>query len=178
LEPAFDKVGLLAHPWELPSLLPDSQDLQRAQDTYLIIRDRSDVRTDLLRELGEIEVLGDAVRVVPDPYSLFLFPLRYYVPYVEDMRSPFLAQRYSSPSPYSTNFDSHLDFPRGPYKDEDDYVRYDIYSHPAVKPVAIIPGDEHAVYYPASYPIVSTLPIVPAPPPPAVAAAPIILSAV
>jgi hypothetical protein len=180
-------VALLAHPWELPSLLPDNQDLQRAQDPYLIIRDRADVPTDLLRALGELEVLDDEVRVAPDPYSLSLFPLRYYIPYVEDLRSPFLAQRYSIPSLYSINPDYHLDYPYNPYKglyhypfvrgneyDEDDYFRYDIYSHPAVKPVAIFPGDEYAIYYPASYPILGTVPIVHASPPPPVSAAPII----
>lgn len=186
-QPARDKVALLSHPWELSGLLPDNQDLQRAQNPYLVIKDRADVRTDLLRVLGELEVLDDAVRVAPDPYSLSLFPFHYHIPYVEDVPSPFQTQRSGISPLYGVNPDYHLDYPYIPYKglyyypfsqgieyDEDDYFRYDIYSHPAVKPVAIVPGDEYAIYYPASYPILSTVPFVPAPPPPSVAATPII----
>lgn len=179
-QPARDRVALLTHPWELPDLSPEYRDLQLAQEPHLIVRDRADVRTDLLRVLGELEVLDDAVRVAPDPYSLSLFPLRYYNSYVDDLHNPFLAQRYGNPSLYSVN-PYHIDYPHSRYKglyhypfvqgteyDEGEYFRYDIYSHPAVKPVAIVPGDEYAIYYPASYPILSTVPIVPAPPPPSV----------
>jgi hypothetical protein len=192
-QPARDKVALVAHPWDLsnlvsadgeiavPSLSPDSQaaelwDVQRAEEPYLIIGDRANIRSDLLRELGELEVLDGVVRVARDPYNLSLFPVRYYNPYVEDAPRPFLERRYINPFVYGMNA-YYFDYPYVPYKglyyypviQGDQYTEDDVYSHPAVKPVAIIPGDEYATYYPTTYPILSTLPIVPAPPPPSVA---------
>jgi hypothetical protein len=194
-QPASDKVALMAHFSELPTLLPENQDVKLshivrgADEPCLIIKQRADVRTDLLKELGELEVLDDGVRVVPDPYNLSLFPLyytpySYYNPYVEGLQNPFMAQSYRNPLLYNGGLDPYYDdYPYGPYKglyrhpsvprdeySEDDHFRYDIYSHPAVKPVAIVPGDEYAVYYPASYPILSTVPIFAAPPLPSVAA--------
>jgi hypothetical protein len=135
----------------------------------------------MLKGLGEVEAVDDGVRIVPDPYNLSLFPFRHYTPYahnnpsVEGLRNSFFAQRHRNPFLYD-------DDPYGPYKglyfqpllhqdgyNEEDSFRYDFYSHPAVKPVAIVPGDEYAMYYPASYPILSTVPVVAAPPAPSVA---------
>lgn len=187
-QPASDKVALVAHLSELPTLLPDDQG---AEETYLIIKQRTDVLTHMLEELGELEVLDDGVRMVPDPYECSRFPLRYYIPYsynspyLEVLQNPFLAQRHRNPFLYGGGLSAYYDnYPYGPYEglyrhpfvprdeyNEDDYF-YDIHSHPAVKPVAIVPGDEYAVYYPASYPILGTVPLAAAPPPSSVAAPP------
>jgi hypothetical protein len=156
-----------------------------AEDPYLVIKQRIDVRTDMLKELGELEVLDEGVRIVPDPYNLSLFPLRYYTPYsynnpyLEGPQNPLLAQRHRNPFVYDGDLNPYYDdYPDGLYRhpsvhrddyNEGDYF-YDIYSHPSVKPVAIVPGDEYAVYYPASYPILGTMPHVAAPPPSSVAA--------
>jgi hypothetical protein len=161
-----------------------------AEEPYLIIKQRTDVPTHMLKELGELEVLDDGVRMVPDPYKFSLFPLRYYIPYsynnpyLESLQNPFLAQRHRNPFLYGGGLSAYYDdYPYGPYEglyrhpfvrrdeyNDGDYF-YDIHSHPAVKPVAIVPGDEYAVYYPASYPILGTVPFVAAPPPSSVAAA-------
>jgi hypothetical protein len=125
--------------------------------------------THMLKELGEVEVLDDGVRMVPDPYNLSLLPLRYYIPY--SYNKPFLAESHRNPFLYGEGSSAYYDdYPYGPYEglfrhpsvrrdeyNEDDQF-YDIYSHPAVRPVAIVPGDEYAAYYPASYPILSTVP--------------------
>jgi hypothetical protein len=173
----------------VPILLSDSQatglsDLvRRSDDRYLIIRQRDYVHTDLLKQLGELEVLNDEVRVVRDLYDLSLFPVRYYNPYAVDGHIPFLANRYRA-SPFLYNIGQNPYYPDNPYvphaslyhypfvkDDEYNYanLRYDIYTYPNIKPVAIVPGDEYAIYYPASYPILSTVPIVAAPAPAPVA---------
>jgi hypothetical protein len=134
----------------------------------------------MLMGLGEEEVVDDGVRiVVPDPYNLPLFPFRYAhnYPSVEGVRNSFFAQRHRNPFMYDGGVNTYYDGdPYGPYKglyfqplvNQDDSFRYDFYSHPAVKPVAIVPGDAYAMYYPASYPILSSVPVVAAPPAPSV----------
>jgi hypothetical protein len=189
LQPVRDKVALVAYPWELPVLVPESQTtglsdvVRRSEAPYLIIRHRDDVRTDLLKQLGELEVLTDSVRVARDPYDLSLFPLRYYNPYVMDAHMPFLANKYRAP--FLHNIGQNPYYPDNPYvpheglyhypfvkgdEYDDAHLRYDFYTHPNIKPVAIVPGDEHTIYYPASYPILSTVPIFAAPAPASVAA--------
>jgi hypothetical protein len=182
-------VGLLAYPWELPILVPDSQAtglsglVRRSNEPFLIIRHRDAVRTDLLQQLGELEVLDDTGKVARDTYDLSLFPVRYYNPYVVDVHMPLLVTKYRNPLLYNFGRNPYYsDNPYGPHEglyhypfvtgDEhgDDYLRYDAYALPNIKPVAIVPGDEFAIYYPASYPILSTVPIVAAPAPPSVAA--------
>jgi hypothetical protein len=76
---------------------------------------------------------------------------------------------------YSDNpYDPHEGLYHYPFimgdEHQDDYLRYDAYALPNIKPVANVPGDEFALYYPVSYPILSTVPIVAAPVPPSVAA--------
>jgi hypothetical protein len=169
IQPLREKVALLVYPWELPILVPDSQVtglsglVRNSNEPFLIIRHRDNVRTDLLHQLGELEVLHDAVRMARDPYDLSLFPVRYYNPYVVDVHMPFLATKYRDPFLY--NFDQnpyYSDNPYGPHEGlyhypffggdehEDDYLRYNAYDHPNIKPVAIVLGDEFATYYPAS----------------------------
>lgn len=189
IQPVGEKVALLVYPWELPILLPDSQVtglsglVRSSNEPFLVIRHRNDVRADLLQQLGELEVLHDTVRVARDPDDLSLFPVRYYNPYVADVHMPFLATKYRDQFLY--NFDQnpyYSDNPYGPHEglyhypfvtgDEhgDGYLRYNVYDYPNIKPVAIVLGDEFAIYYPASYPILSTVPIVTASAPPSVAA--------
>jgi len=160
IQPVRDKEALLVYPWELPILVPDSQVtgllglVRSSNEPFLIIRHRDDVRTDLLHELGELEVQHDAVRVARDPYDLSLFPVRYYNPYVAGVRLPFLATKYRDPFMY--NFEQnpyYSDNPYGPhkglyhypfvtgYEHEDGYLRYNAYDHPNIKPVAIVLGD-------------------------------------
>jgi hypothetical protein len=56
----------------------------------------TDVRTDMFKELGELDMLDGGSMRVTDPYNLSLFPLRYYTPYaynnpyVEGVQNPFL----------------------------------------------------------------------------------------
>jgi hypothetical protein len=45
-------------------------------------------------------------------------------------------------------------------------LRYNAYDHPNIKAVAIVLGDEFSIYYPASYTVLSTVPVVAAPTPP------------
>lgn len=189
IQPVREKVALLIYPWELPILVPDSQVtglsglVRSSNEPFLIIRNRGDVRTDLLQQLGEMEVLHDTVRVARDPDDLSLFPVRYYNPYVADDHMHFLATKYRDPFLY--NFDQNPYYSDNPYDpheglyhypfvsgDEhgDGYLRYNAYDQPNIKPVAIVLGDEFAIYYPASYPILSTVPIVAASAPPSVAA--------
>jgi hypothetical protein len=68
--------------------------VRRSDQRYLIIRQWDDVHIDLLKQLGELEILNDAVRLVRDPYDLSLFPVCYYNPYAADGHMPFLANRY------------------------------------------------------------------------------------
>lgn len=189
MKPVREKVALLVHPWELPILVPDSHVtglsglVRSSNEPFLIIRHRDDVRTDLLHQLGDLEVLHGAVRVARHSYDLSLFPVRCYNRNVVDVNMPFLATKYRDPFLY--NFDQnpyYSDNPYGPHEGlyhypfvtgdehEDGYLRYNIYDHPNIKPVAIVLGDEFAIYYPASYPILSTVPIVAATTPPSVAA--------
>lgn len=184
-QPASNKVAVVARLSGLSTDLPGSEAarlshmVRSAEDPYLVIKQRTDVLTDMLKELGELEVLDDGVRMVPNPYNFSLFPLRYYTPYtynnpyLEGLQNPFLTQRHRNLFLYDGGLDGYYDdYPEGPYKglahldeyNEGDYL-YDIHSHPAVKPVAIVPGDEYAVYYPASYPILNSVPYVAAPPP-------------
>jgi hypothetical protein len=128
--------------------------------------------------LGEVEVVDHGVRIVPDLYNLSLFPFRCYAPYAyrnpsaEVLRSSFFAQRQRNAFPHDGGLNTFYD--DDPYKGlyfqplvhHDGYNEDDFYSHPAVKPVAMVPGDEYAVYYPASYPILSTVPVLAAPPAP------------
>jgi hypothetical protein len=191
IQPVREKVALLIYPWELPILEPDSQVtglsslVRSTNELFLIIRQRDDVRTDLLQQLGELEVLHDAVRVARDPYDLSLFPVRYYHPYVKDVNMPFLATE--DRDPFLHNFDQnpyYSDKTNGPHEGlyyypfvtgdehEDGYLRHNAYSydHPNIKPVAIVLGGEFAIFYSASYPILSTVPIVAEPTPSSVAA--------
>lgn len=184
IQPVREEVALLVYPWELPILVPDSRVtglsglVRSSNEPFLIIRHRDGVRTDLLHQLGELEVLHDAVRVARDPYDLSLFPVRYYNPYVVDVHMPFLATKYRDPILF--NFDQnpcYSDNPYGPHdglyhnpfvtgdEHKDGYLRYNAYDHPNIKPLAIVLGDEFATYYSASYMILSTVPIVAAPAP-------------
>jgi hypothetical protein len=170
--------------------VPDSQVtglsglVRSSKEIFLIIRHRDDVRTELLQKLGELEVLHDAVRVARDNYDLSLFPVRYYNPYVVDVNMPFLATK--DRDPFLHNFDQNPYYSdiNGPHEGlyyypfltgdehEDGYLRHNAYSydHPNIKPVAIVLGDEFAIFYSVSYPILSTMPIVAEPTPPSVAA--------
>jgi hypothetical protein len=189
IQPVREKVALFVYPWELPILVPDSQVtgisvlVRSSNEPFLIIRHRGDVHTDLLHQIGELDVLQDAVRVERDPYDFSLFPVRYYNPYVVDVHIPFLAIKYRESFLY--NFDQnpyYSDKPYGPHEGlyrylfvtgdehEDGYLRYNANDHPNINPVAIVVGDGFAIYYPTSYPILSTVPIVAAPASPSVAA--------
>ena len=136
IQPVREKAALLVYAWELPILVPDSQVtglsglVQSSNEPFLIIRHRDDVRTDLLHQIGELEVLHDAVRVVRNPYDLSLFPVRYYNPYVVDVHMPFLSTKYRDPFLY--NFDQN------PYYSENPYGPHEgLYHYPFVM------GDEH-----------------------------------
>jgi hypothetical protein len=167
IQPVREKAARLVYPWELHILVPDSQVtglsglVQSSNEPFLIIRHRDDVRTELLHQIGELEVLHDGVRVARNPYDLSLFPGRYYNPYVVVVHMRFLATKYRDPFLY--NFDQnpyYSENPCGPHENlyhypfvagdvhEDGYLRYNAYDHPN-----IILGDEFAIYYPASYPI-------------------------
>ena len=119
IQPVRDKVVLLAYPWGLPILVPDSQAtglsglVRLSNEPFLIIRHRDNVRTDLLQPLGEVEVLTEPVSMARYPDDLSFFTIRYYNPHVVDGHMSFLAAKYRDPFLY--NFGQNCYYSDNPY---------------------------------------------------------------